>query len=116
MQNLGRYAEIGFCKGEKSVSYAGSREEAQKGEGRDCCPFGRPLAHRAAFGPEENAQKAAQNYQEGCVCYDSRVACCLSQLPVASKQRQVKRGVKEVVKAIRKGERGYVRTLVCARP
>ena len=26
----------------------------------------------------------------------------------ASKQRQVKRGVKEVVKAIRKGEKGYV--------
>lgn len=36
---------------------------------------------------------------------------------LASKQRQVKRGVKEVVKAIRKGEKGYVahtvRLIIC---
>ena len=38
-------------------------------------------------------------------------ACAASSpavLAIASKQRQVKRGVKEVVKAIRKGEKGYV--------
>jgi len=32
----------------------------------------------------------------------------VSQPPTASKARQVKRGVKEVAKAIRKGERGCV--------
>lgn len=32
---------------------------------------------------------------------------------LASKQRQVKRGVKEVVKAIRKGEKGYVAPTAC---
>ena len=32
---------------------------------------------------------------------------------IASKARQVKRGVKEVAKAIRKGEKGYATLLRC---
>ena len=84
-------------------------EEGQKGEGRDCHSLGRSLTNSAASRAEEDAEEATQNYQEGLVMAVSlRTTLVAYSSPLASKQRQVKRGVKEVVKAIRKGEKGYV--------
>ena len=83
-------------------------EEGQKVEGRDCHSLGRSLTNSAASRAEEDAEEATQNYQEGLVMAVSLRTTLVAYSSLASKQRQVKRGVKEVVKAIRKGEKGYV--------
>lgn len=47
------------------------------------------------------------------VCLDSWSLGLNCYVPfTASKRRQVKRGVKEVVKGIRKGEKGYVLSFI----
>lgn len=72
-----------------------------KKEGRDCHSSRRPFPVGATPCAEKAAQEAAQDYKKRWV--HDRVFIFTS----ASKARQVKRGVKEVVKGVRKGEKGY---------
>lgn len=98
------WALIFFCY---EVTQEG--EESEKGEGRrrDNHQAGRSITFSKASGTEEDVEKDAQSHKERLVnrykvCYAFTHTAFLT----ASKSRQVKRGVKEVVKGIRKGEKG----------
>jgi hypothetical protein len=85
-------------------------QEGQGGE-RDCDTAGGSVASRKTSGSEKAREEASQDYQKGYplpnharMHWTDMIFCAFP----ASKARQVKRGVKEVVKGIRKGEKGYV--------
>lgn len=68
----------------------------------DLSPIAQPLAQKKML------KKLHKTIKKGSRPRRYAAYSPLTSFPIASKQRQVKRGVKEVVKAIRKGEKGYV--------
>lgn len=81
-------------------------EKSEEGE-RNHHSIGRFISSCAAIGTEKACEKAAQNDQKR-FAYLFLLSGSSAHYFSASKARQVKRGVKEVVKGIRKGEKGYV--------
>ncbi len=71
----------------------------------DLSPIAQPLAQKKML------KKLHKTIKKGSRSRRRDAWSSLIRSPIASKQRQVKRGVKEVVKAIRKGEKGYVARL-----
>ena len=69
----------------------------------DLSPIAHPLAQKKLLKKLQKTVKRGKSlwFRAGCG----------SWFFVASKARQVKRGVKEVAKAIRKGEKGYAKSL-----
>ena len=90
------------------ISPSLANEEIKKRQGGNCYPPRGPCSYCAASRAEKACKKAAQDNQKRC-SPDLPVPCSsILTPPSASKARQVKRGVKEVVKGIRKGEKGQV--------
>jgi H/ACA ribonucleoprotein complex subunit 2 len=81
-------------------------KKSEEGE-RNHHSIGRFVSSCATIGAEKACEKAAQNDQER-YAYLFLHSRSSAHHFSASKARQVKRGVKEVVKGIRKGEKGYV--------
>ena len=67
----------------------------------DLSPIAQPLAQKKLL---KKLHKTIKKGEFRLTLVTNRVLTCV--ICVASKQRQVKRGVKEVVKGIRKGEKG----------
>ena len=65
-----------------------------------------PVANSTSSRSKETTEKASKNNQKRWVAAMSFFPKDTTSLFIASKDRQVKRGVKEVAKAIRKGEKG----------
>lgn len=68
----------------------------------DLSPIAHPLAQKKLL------KKLHKTIKKGAWDVHSRLCSCNKPELSASKARQVKRGVKEVVKGIRKGDKGYV--------
>jgi hypothetical protein len=81
-------------------------EKQRKVERRNCNTIGRSFTNCPPVGAEEASQKVAENNQKRLIFIPFSVP--VDTILLASKARQVKRGVKEVVKGIRKGEKGYI--------
>lgn len=72
----------------------------------DLSPIAKPLAQKKLV------KKLHKTIKKGVSAAPTHFYMLMPSWPTASKARQVKRGVKEVVKGIRKGERGSVTTQV----
>jgi hypothetical protein len=82
-------------------------QEIEERQGPCRHSLGRLVAHCTTSGSEKAFEKAAQDDKKRCIQLLSYHSWFF-MLFLASRARQVKRGVKEVVKGIRKGEKGYV--------